>query len=466
MRLLFALLLFCSPLVAANEVVMAPLVQSGITLFDAWVTSQIQSRQIPGVTIAIVYKDSIVWKKAYGKASLTPVQATTSDTLFPLGALTKPFTASAIMKLWQEGKIDLDSALARYLPDFEIQGYHPTKNPITVRQLLNHTSGLPQDAAFPYWNDLEFPLFPAIWQTIKGQQLVYKPGTTWKYSHLGYAILGKIVEVASGQEYSDFVQKNMLDPLIMTSTTFRPHTVKDKKLSQGFTDLSQGRKIIPFYDLKGMKAALGIYSNVEDMGRFASFFLSPDDPLNVLRLSSRRYMTQSSLTINPQMGYGLGFAVRREKDAVFIEHPGSMPGSSCYLSMSPKNRCAVIIMCNSEEWLVPWVNEAYRWVFSAIGQTEKGSSTHKPVPFEWHKYRGKYTNREHDVYVEIHDGKLVLYEPSYINELDTLEPQSDGTFRILQGYTFGSTNGDPVSFHLKADGQVAYMKIANIYMYP
>lgn len=466
MRLLLALALLCSSLVAADEVVVAPLVQSGISLFDDWVTSHIQSRQIPGVTIAIVYKDSILWKKAYGRASLTPLQATTCDTLFPLGGLTKPFTASAIMKLWQEGKIDLEAPVARYLPDFAIEGYHPTKNPITVRQLLNHTSGLPRDAAFPYWNDLEFPLFTAIWQTTKEQRLVYKPGTTWKYSHLGYAILGKIVEVASGQEYSEFVQKNILDPLGMASTTFRPHTVKDKKLSQGYTDLSQGRKIIPFFDLKGMKAALGIYSHVEDMSRFASFFLSPDDPLNVLQNSSRRYMTQSSLTINPLMGYGLGFAVRREKDAVFIEHPGTMPGSSCYLSMSPRSRCAVIIMCNSEEWLVPWVNEAHRWVFSAIERVEKSGSATKQVPFEWHKYRGRYTNREHDVYVEIHNGKLVLYEPSYINELDTLEPQADGTFRILQGYTFGSTNGDTVSFHLKEDGRVAYMKIANIYMYP
>ncbi len=439
-----------------------PEVESGIALFDDWITSQIQNRQIEGASVAIVHKNQIVWKKAYGKASLTPTQPMACDTLFLVGGLTKPFTAAAIMKLWQEGKIDLDASLASYLPGFAIQGYHPAKLPITIRQLLNHTSGMPQDAIFPYWNDLEFPLFPAIWQTVKEQKLVYQPGTTWKYSHLGYVLLGKVIEGVSGKSCSDYIQQNFLDPLAMSSTTFRVQ--KNSKLSSGFTGASRGQKIIPNYDVKGMKAALGIYSNVEDMSKMASLFLSQDDPESILQRSTRRYMTASSVAVSPDMGYGLGFAIRRHKNTILVEHPGTMPGASCYLSMSPKSGCAVVIMCNSEEWLVPWVNEASRWVFSAVNDSESQEGVGSSVPEEWLKYRGKYTNREHDVYVEVYKGRLVLYEPLFMNELDTLEPQGGANFRIVQGYTFGSTNGDEVTFHLRSDGTVAYMKIANIYL--
>ncbi|MBS0638096.1 MAG: beta-lactamase family protein [Verrucomicrobia bacterium] len=437
------------------------LIESGIQLFDDWVTSQVERNQIPGAAIAIVHKDKVLWKKAYGNASLKPKEPATTATLFPLGGLTKPFTAMAVLKLWQEGKIDLDTPIGRYAPDFTIKKYRPTKQPITIRQLLQHTSGMPEDAQFAYWNDLQFPKFASIWDRIKDQSLIYPPGTTWKYSHLGYAVLGRLIELASNQEYVDYLQKNILEPLAMTSTAF---SVQAR--AQGFTEAYRGRRIIPSYETNGMRAALGLYSNVEDMSKFASYFLLPDDPVKVLQSPTRRLMSHSSITIAPNLGYGLGFSLRKGlHDAVYIEHPGTMPGSACYLSISPKDMCAVIIMCNCEQFLSPWVDEAARWVFSSVYEVEKNGDRAKPIPSDWQKYRGRYKNRDHEVFVEAYDGKLVLYEPLFENKLDTLEYQPDGRFRIKEGYTFGSTNGDAVTFHVAEDGKVDYMKIANIYLF-
>lgn len=127
--------------------------------------------------------------------------------------------------------------------------------------------------------------------------------------------------------------------------------------------------------------------------------------------------------------------------------------------------CAVIIMCNCEQLLSPWVDEAARWVFSSVYDVEKNGDRAINIPHEWQKYKGRYKNRDHEVYVEARDGKLVLYEPLFENKLDTLERQSDGTFRILEGYTFGSTNGDRVIFHTNDEDEIDYMKIANIYLF-
>lgn len=467
---LFALFLFSFAVLQADDLSIkeATGVQAGIRLFDDWVKTEMSKAQIPGACIAIVYKNSIIWSKAYGSASLLPKRAMTLDTLFPVGSLTKPFTSCSIMKLWEEGKLDLDQPIDKYLQGFKIKDYDPQSLPITIRELLLNTSGLPQDAEIPYWNSLKFPSFQDLWQKMQEQSLVYQPGSHWKYSHLGYVLLGKIVELLSWQSYADYVQMHFFEPLGLSNSTFVVEQEKMNAVAQGFSRKigTHSRAVIPFYNVNGLRPALGLYAPVEDIARFCSLFLSLEDPKHVLQSPTRRYMTRPMVTVNPQIAYGFGLSVRQQADMVLIEHPGSLPGFSSYMSLNARDSCAVVIMCNSQEWLIPWVNECGRWVFSAIGEAVKKPSTTVPTPLKWQKYIGKYSNQEYEVFVEIYKGKLVLYEPLFANMLDTLMPQGDDRFRIREGYTFGSTNGDPVQFQLTADGQVESLKIANIYLYP
>lgn len=463
MRAWLAFLLLFPLWLSADSV----LVEDSLRLFDDWVESQIENQQIPGASIAIFHQDKIIWSKAYGRSTVAPSRPMTLDTLFPVCSITKPLTATAIMRLWQEGKLDLDAPIEKYLPHFRIQGYNLSK-PITIKDLLNHTSGLPQDADFPYWNDLEFPSFHAIWQNMASQSLVYPTGSHWKYSNEGYALLGKLVEVVAGKDYETFMQNELFVPLGMKSSTFRPQQEKKKVLAQGFSRkyADQERQLLPFYSVGGLKASLGLWSDVHDLARFGLMFVNSDFGLQVLQTPTRRLMCKPTVVIHPQLAYGLGFAIRKTPNATLIEHPGRLPGYSSYLALDPKTQAGVVICVNSQEWLVPWVNEAVRWAFTALKKSQSESEDNTPTPIQWQKYVGKYSNREGEVYVEIYDKSLVLYQPLFANMLDRLIAQADGTFRIVEGYTFSSTNGDTVSFETAKDGTIAWMKIGNMYLYP
>lgn len=432
-------------------------VKEGIRLFSDWLEGTMAKEAIPAACVALIHEDKILWKRCY---NCTP------DTLFAVSSLTKPFTACAVMKLWQEGKLNLDESIEKIMPNFQIRGY-TGKRSITPRMLLNHTSGLPQDADFPYWNDLEFPSFHAMWQKMKSQELVYTPGTRWKYSHLGYGLLGKVVEIRSNLSYSEYLQKEFFTPLQMQKTTFLLAT-NDKSFIKGYS-LSIGHKprgLVPFYDTRGLDSALGLYSTLNDLSRFVSFFMGYQSDTLPLELSTIRYMVQNSVRVHKFLSYSLGWSVRQEQELQLIEHPGTMPGYSAYISISPQDHTGLVIVTNAESHLVPWANSAARWLFRAVRDAKKRPNAQYNVPPIWKKYAGKYACREGELFVEIFQGTLVIYQPSHLNMLDTLLPQEDGTFRILQGYTFGDTNGDLVTFELDTRGDVVWMKIGNLFLRP
>ena len=157
----------------------------------------------------------------------------TPDTLYRIASITKLFTATSILQLRDAGALQLDDPVTRHLPWFAVPSRHADAPPITIRHLITHTSGLPREAAFPYWTEGEFPTPERLREGLARQEAVLPTETRWKYSNLALALAGEVVAAASGEPYADYVAGHVLQPLGMTSTLVGSPDPADARLARG-----------------------------------------------------------------------------------------------------------------------------------------------------------------------------------------------------------------------------------------
>jgi CubicO group peptidase (beta-lactamase class C family) len=183
-----------------------PEVASSTRLFDAWIGSQMAYRGLPGMSVGIVDDHDLIWAKGFGYSDVEKKIPATPHTIYRVASVTKLVTATAIMQLRDAGKLHLDDPIATYLPWFTIRQRFPEAPAITIRHLLTHTSGLPRDAAFPYWMDNNFPSREQLIESLPNQETVFPPETKWKYSNLALSLAGEIVAVVSGEPYEVYIR--------------------------------------------------------------------------------------------------------------------------------------------------------------------------------------------------------------------------------------------------------------------
>src|SRR5207247_268625 len=168
-------------------------VSSALKLLDALTATQVAYRQQPGLSIAIVSDQEMIWAKGYGYADVDKRVPATPATIYRMASHTKMFTAIAVMQLRDAGKLRLDDPVVKYLPWFKPQPASPDDPPVTIRHLLTHTSGLPREAAAPYWSDFNFPTRAEVVRGVAIQHAVSASEPKWKYSNLALAVPGEVV---------------------------------------------------------------------------------------------------------------------------------------------------------------------------------------------------------------------------------------------------------------------------------
>lgn len=192
-----------------------PRVSSAIELLEIWIDARQTYEQIPGISVAIVYDQDLLWSRGFGYADIEDKTAMSPETIFSICSVSKLFTSIATMQLRDAGKLHLDDPAEKYLPWFDIQQTYTDDPPVTVRGLLTHTAGVPRDLPFPYFTDPSFP-FPTreeMKQRLSSQKMLYPSGKYFQYSNLGSVLLGEIVGAASGMSYDSFVQQRILEPV-------------------------------------------------------------------------------------------------------------------------------------------------------------------------------------------------------------------------------------------------------------
>jgi CubicO group peptidase (beta-lactamase class C family) len=446
-----------------------------VSLLDLWIQEEMEYRNLPGLAIAVIHDQDLVWSKGFGSADLGKKTPMTPQTLFRIASITKTFTSTAILQLRDRGKLQLDDPVSKYLPWFTYKNRFPEGPAVTIRQLLTHTSGLPRESAMPYWTEPRFPTHEEMVALLHSQESIFEPDTKWKYSNLGMAILGEVVAAVSGQSYDEFITKSILQPLNMTNSTVYP----DKNLLSRYATpygrrMADGtRKVSPVIDTKAITPAAGISSTVEDLGKFASLHMLDGRNIagQILKGSTLREMHRVQwLLPNWRGGYGLGFSVRKLDDRVVYGHGGWVGGNKSQISISPKEKVAVIVAINADDGLPAFfADRAMSMLAPVIARLTTPVAPEARVDSSWTRFLGTYSDPYGwETRVMIMNNKLTMYDSSYPPEdnplggLTELTPEGPNTFRMSDD----DGSGELIVFEMGKDGKVVRIKTGENYIYP
>jgi CubicO group peptidase (beta-lactamase class C family) len=332
---------------------------------------------VAGVVAAVFSRERQLCVVASGSADLAAGTPMSADALFWVASMSKPMTATALMMLVDEGKVHLDDAVETYLPEFRGQQLAVVQDgqvvlkrpahPITVRNILSHTSGLPFSSRVESPAGFKVDLFPLQTQVISYalSPLKNEPDSTYEYSNAGINTAGRIIEVVSGMPYEDFLAERLFKPLGMTDTTQWPDEAQVRRLAKSYrpnaakdalTELHVEQLTYPLSNHhRGPSPAGGYFSTAADMGRFARMILCGGtvDGKRYLSEPSLREMTstQAGSRLNDPAkagGYGLGWST----EAKDTPGTGTAPLAPCghggayatNLRVDPRHGLALIYM--------------------------------------------------------------------------------------------------------------------------
>jgi D-alanyl-D-alanine carboxypeptidase len=442
-----------------------------ISFFRQWVQAQLAVREQPAVSIAVAYDQDLIWAEGFGFADVEKQVPATPQTIYRIASITKLFTSTAIVQLRDAGKLQLDDPVEKYLPWFKVQSSFENEAPVTIRNLLTHTAGLPREAKFPYWSTLEFPSKEEISAELPNQSFSYPPYTRWKYSNLGLSLAGHIVEAITGQTFDDYIQEKILDPLGMSSTSVHLSDEHMQRLATGYTRRIPGqeRSVVPFTECAGITPAANMASTVEDLVRFAALQyrnLPADGDQQILAGPSLREMHRVQwLADDWAHGWGLGFAITRLDGRTRHGHGGSLTGYRTQLSFSLNEKITIVVMTNANDGMPDlYVEQAWKIIAPAIVK----ATTPAPAPVSLEgleRYVGLYRSSWGDIQISIQPSGLVLFAPSYAEPfatLMTLKQVGEHTFLTDSddGY---STNAELAVFEFDESGTPTRLTIGTTY---
>jgi serine beta-lactamase-like protein LACTB, mitochondrial len=302
------------------------------------------ANSVPGISVAVVQDGALVWSEGFGMADLENFVPATASTLFRLGSISKPITATAILQLWERGKLDLDTEVQKYCPAF------PKKEwPITTRELLGHLGGIrhynqdgkgdiPDDSA-KHFASMEESL-----QIFSSDPLVAKPGTKFHYSTYGYTLLGCVLEGASSEKYVNFVKENVFEPAGMEETQpdnfFAVIPQRTRWYHKDKAGIVQNAGVLDSsYKIPGG----GLISSADDMARFEIATMAD----KLLKPATREVMwTPQKAADGSQNGYALGWGTQKKYGIWLVEHTGSQQGTSTSIILVPERHAGIVVLAN------------------------------------------------------------------------------------------------------------------------
>ncbi len=335
-----------------------------LPVIEAKMEETVRELGLPGASYGLVIDGEVVLVKGVGQRDVASKAPADADTVFRIASMTKSFTALATLKLRDDGKLALDDPVARYIPELAAWP-PPTKDsgPITIRQLLSHTAGFPEDNP---WGDrqLDTPDEELAAWLRAGLPFSTASGTTFEYSNYGFALLGQVVARVSGMRYQDYISREILQPLGMTSTYWEPRAAPGERLATGYQ--GDGSTVeVPLAD--GTFGAMGgLLTTARDLGRWVALMLSAwpprDDPEQppALRRTLREMQQGSGVStffmdrgvpgapLNVRNGnYAFGLASAQDCRVRFeVSHGGGLPGFGSDMRWLPEYGVGIFSMSN------------------------------------------------------------------------------------------------------------------------
>jgi CubicO group peptidase (beta-lactamase class C family) len=291
-------------------------------------------------SVLVARGDEVLQSGGYGMANLEHDVPNTPQTVFRLASLTKQFTAAAILQLQERGLLDVNDTIARHLPDY------PHGEEITIHQLLNHTSGIPD---YEYFPDIEGTIrqtvsFNDLIATFSNMPLEFAPGSQYKYSNSGYAVLTRIIEESSGQPYAGYLAEHIFRPLGLDSTGYDDSGAILPHRAEGYVLAGEVYRNANFIDMSNLAGAGGLYSTVLDLYKWDRALYSGD----VLGESSREAYFTPTADVGEGMGYAYGWGVFEISGRKYTLHGGDMSGFSTFAIRYRDEELYVAVLSNLE----------------------------------------------------------------------------------------------------------------------
>ena len=297
--------------------------------------------RLPSLTAAAFIGTELSWSDSVGLADVEQGLDATTDTQYAIASITKTFTAASVLRLRDEGRLELDDSLSRHLPE----AAHGTP---TLRRLLSHASGLQREPPGEIWETLEFPDEEELLRRLEEAEQVLPPAVAWHYSNLAYALLGQVVARASGMPLRDYVDERFIRPLGLERTTWGPTPpAAQPYFVEPYSDAVRRE---PVLELGGKGGESGLYSTVGDLARWGAFLSDPDESVlsaaSAMQMHDLQIMAEADWTL----GWGLGLELWRRGERIFGGHTGGYPGFLSILVYSRRERIGAVVLTNSSSW--------------------------------------------------------------------------------------------------------------------
>lgn len=294
----------------------------------------------PGLSAAVAVGGEIVWTGASGLADVENAVPATADSVYRIASISKPIAATAVMHLAEQGVLDIEASVREYFPAF------PEKeHPVTVRQLMNHTSGIRHYEPGEFDMKEHFDTVEAGTVIFRDDPLLFEPGAQYSYSTYAYNLLAGVVESVSGQSFDDYLQQNIWGPAGMEATYLEhqgdivPHRVRQYVKSEEPPLVRNA----PFADLSIKWAGGGMIATAPDLVRFA---LALDAETILSTATQGRMTTPTELADGSLSPYGLGWRVEEDEVGLWVAHSGGATGGTTHLLRLPERGLAVALTAN------------------------------------------------------------------------------------------------------------------------
>jgi len=422
--------------------------RDALRVADGWLDYQRQFHRIPGLSAAIVHGNRIIFERGYGCAieDRRRKRRVAATTRYRIASISKVFTATAVMRLVERGLVRLDERAQHYLPWLQPQG-SAAPRPMTIRQLLSHTAGVERDGG-DHWVSDRFPTIEDLKARARNGLTVFAPLERWKYSNIGYAILGQVVAAASGQPYEEYVRATIIDPLRLTHTGFALTRDVLGSLAVGYGREFPGRARPSFRhpDTNALRAAAGLVSNAGDLCAFmAAQFPGSGRLLSDL---SKREMRQPQWSRNGDDQYGLGYNIWRVDGREIVGHGGGFQGFKTAIGMDTERRIGVAVLTNAIDGpAVPLMTGVFKAIHDCLARNGNPVRSSRGRA-RLRRFEGRYTGRWGDLELVTVGGQLLGYDPSADRPLQLaseLDARGPGRFQIVRGPGGGHV-GEMVTF--------------------
>jgi CubicO group peptidase (beta-lactamase class C family) len=390
--------------------------------------------RLTGASAVLVQANGEVWSEGFGYADRDNNLAMTSDTLVSVGSVTKTFTALALMQLRADGLLDIDRPVTDYVPRLRIDTRGADLNLVTVRAIMNHTSGLPTDVFKD--TGLEDASYIDVVNLLNDTALAAWPQTIGLYSNIGYSLLGNVIQNVSGRAYPGYVKERILTPLGMQRSGF----ITDPSLGPRARLYYQDGRPTPSLELRDQPAG-GLYSCADDLAHYALALMQvwqgKSNPVidvksvqAMFRLSNQDIMVESNKK-------GLGWFMFKEGNAFAMYHAGSTGFANASLLLMPQIGIAAAILINSVGGNALASEFAFRVLEDhGLNPASIRPASHLPSPAPkaievsvpasvLARHVGDYPRKRSFAGVTFEHNELLLHEPDGTHRL---QPMSDGSF--------------------------------------